>query len=458
MSRARAPYYAVMSGAALAAISGPLHGQDIGPVSVDSAAAIRASVQQVPGEPPFDIWDGISLPLDVVALPIRGAAYAMQGVLWLMFRPAGPTNPAVGAIRDVERWGLSPAVRGVGPRSGPGLELRLERFSPFFVRSAATLRTSQLHSAGFAFGDPMRLVTDVEPAEYLALGAPPPRGERNWGLEVAGSFRRYAEPHFWGIGPDSGEADEVDFRWDRWRVGTAAAVRSGALGLRAGVGWEENQVAPGLDDSTPDLLEVFDAAGLFGAVQETRFLQLHLKGIVDLTRWRGLQLHGFRAEGGPTLLLGVGGTDADFVRWDAALTGYVSLNPRQQLALHGIGVFHSERSGRGVPFTHLASLGGKGGLRGFDNRRFRDAQLVALMSEWRYEIWGEKHGRARTEGFVFLDAGTVAPEFRELDDSDLKTSWGFGMRAVMAESLVFLWYVGLGGEETQLEVGFSWPY
>jgi hypothetical protein len=430
--------------------------QEPGLVSVDSADALRAAAERPPGEPPFDGWDAVSLPFRAVLLPVKVLSVGVQAVLGEAFRPR-PASFLIRGLRSARRWGLAYGVGGVGPRSGPGLELRLERYGPLFVESAITTRTSQAHSVGLALGDPVRRVTDVELGDDLRL-EPPRDREAGWGLEVAGSFRRFAEPHFWGVGPGSVAADESDYRWDRWEVAAAGSYRSSHLGVRAGVAREENQVAPGLDGDTPNLSRRFDPATLFGADEETRFLRFDLKGMLDLVRWEELQQRGFRAEGGPTVFRGVGGTDEDFVRWDLALSGYLPINRRQQLALHGLGVVHAGATGRGVPFTHLASLGGERGLRGFATDRFRDRHTAALMSEWRYEVWREKHGNVRVEGLLFLDAGAVAPEVEALGEDGLETSWGIGARVLAVDDVVVLGYVGLGGDRTRLQVETSWAY
>lgn len=442
--------------AALLLVARPAPAQEAGPVSVDSADALRAAAERPPGSHPFDGWDAASLPLDIAFLPVRLVSEGIEYLAGEAFRPR-QAGLLTRTYRSLRRWGLDLDVESVGPRSGPGLEARLERYDPFFVWTAMTARTSQVHAAGFSFGDPVPLVTDVELGDPLDLGGPPEEGE-SWGVEAAGAFRRFAEPHFWGVGPDSRAVDESDFRWDQWRAAAAGSYRTRHVGFRAGIGWEENQVAAGLDGSTPDLTSRLDASDLFGADERTRFLRLELRGVLDFTRWEQLQQRGFRLEAGPTVFRGVGGTPSDFVRWDVTATGYLPVNRRQEFVLHGIGAFHSGVEGRGIPFTHLASLGGDRGLRGFSTDRFRDRHMAALMTEWRYEIWREKHGGARIEGLAFVDAGTVAPEFDRLTDADLETSWGLGARLLASDDVALMGYVGLGGEETRLSLETSWDY
>lgn len=443
-------------GVALAAPAS-LVAQAPGPVSVDSADAIRASLERPPRMPPADIWDGLSLPLKFITSPLHLAGQVMKEMVRIAVVPGRPPNPVLGAIRSLDRWGLSTSFGSVGPRSGPGLQLRLERFDPFFAEATGSFRTDQYHTVGLAFGDDMRLVRDMRLGQYMALGGPA-RGPARRGIEVAGSFRRYTRSRFWGVGPETEEEAEMDFRWDRWEMSAAGGARGRHVGVKAEGGWEENQVEPGLDDGEPDLGTTFPVDTLFGATETTRFLRLGGVGVLDWTHWRGLQRRGFRAEGGPTLFLGVGGTDAHFLRWDLSATGYVPINERQQLALHGFGVVSRGRSGDGVPFTHLATLGGDRGLRSFDTERFRDRDMAALMAEWRYEIWRSIHDDVRVEGFVFGDGGTVVHDLTELDASDLRASYGFGMRAVAFPRLLFLWYLALGEEGPRFNIDLSWPY
>lgn len=404
------------------------------PVSPDSADRLRAALERPPSGPPADVYDVLSFPLRVAMLPLSLVGRGIQGIAGLAFRPA-PPNPVVVAIRDVRAWGLSPALPSFGPRAGVGGGLRLERFEPFFLETGISVRGSQRHVAGMRVGE---------------AGGP--------GASVAGGFRRYAEPHFWGIGPDTEPESAADFRWDQVQVSGAGWIPTEPVTWRLELGFEENDVGRGSDGETPDLQDIAPPEGAFGLREETRFVRLGVGAALDWTRIHGLQPRGLRAELGGAAFLGTGGTDADFLRWHADLSGYLPLNERQQLALRGLVEANRPQGGRGVPFTHLASLGGTRGLRGFDSDRFRDFDLVALQSEWRYEIWRSIHDDIRQEGFVFLDAGSVARRIDELDASDLRTGYGFGMRTATDEGLAFLWWLAFSGEGTKFRLRFSWPF
>lgn len=444
LGRGSAGRWAGVALATLVAVSGtasPGVGQQPAPpvAASDSAivrgAAIRDTLTRPPGAPPFDAVDALGLPLEAVAVPLR---LVVDGAAWLVGRvtlPGAPTFPqrAIDAMRG---WGAVPSVTSLGQRSGVALRLDLIRYRPFFLESGISIRGSQRHAAGLE----------------LAAAA----GDR--AARVEASYRRYAEPHFWGIGPDSEEGEAADYRWDRVGVEGSAGLATGPVTWEARAGWERNEVGGGFDGSRPDLVEVADSDTLFGLGAPTRFVVTGAGISVDLTRSRELQRRGFRAALDGDVFLGVGDTDSEFLRWTAELVGYLPLNPRQQLALRSVAELNRPQGGRGVPFTHLASLGGSANLRGYDRDRFRDRDLLALTSEWRYEIWRTKRGEARTEGLVFLDAGTVARRLDRLDGSDVRTGYGFGMRAVMGEDLVLLWYLAFGGEESQFRVKLSWPF
>lgn len=406
-----------------------------GPVSADSADRLRAALVQPPGEPPTDALDLLSVPLKAAAVPAELAAYAVKGLLWWRFRP-GPPNLVVAALRNAQREGLRTELSGFGPRGGLGVGLSFERFEPFFVETGISVRGSQRHVVGFES----------------------PVGGDRWGVRAEASYRRYAEPHFWGIGAESDEASEADYRWDRWGVEGAAGVATGPVVWEVGVGWEENRVARGSDHSTPDLIDVVDPDSLFGLRRATRYLRPGAGLTLDLTHRRGFQPRGFRASLEGTAFLGVGGSDSEFLRWNAELVGYLPLNPRQQLAVRGVAELNRPLAGGEIPFTHLASLGGSSSLRARDSQRYRDRDLLALISEWRYEVWREKRGAARAEGLVFLDAGTVARRLDRLDASTLKADYGFGMRVMAGDGLALLWYLGFGGGESEFRVKTSWPF
>jgi outer membrane protein assembly factor BamA len=77
-----------------------------------------------------------------------------------------------------------------------------------------------------------------------------------------------------------------------------------------------------------------------------------------------------------------------------------------------------------VPYFMLPSLGGGNSLRGYSNFRFRDRNRLLMNAELR---WTPAHF---LDMAIFYDSGKVGSEWRDLDFTDLKKSYGIGMRVV----------------------------
>lgn len=400
-------------------------------VSPDSAARIRAALERPPGDPPFEAVDVVALPFRVATFPLVLLGEGLGFVLDVATRP-GPAPFYMVAYRDMVEWGVRPGVTSIGPRSGTALQVDFDRYEPFFVRTAVSVRGSQEHRAGFRWGDASR------------------------GLEVSGGFHRDAEPRFWGLGADSREADQTSFRHDRVHGRAFGHLQAASwLLLRAEAGYEENRVEDGFDDNSLPLDELFPPETLFGFGEETRFVRTGLSAVLDFTRRTGFQRRGLSLTLGGDLYRGLGSTRADFHRWRGSAEGYLPLNGLQSLALW-VGV-ESNRgdSGPGVPFTHLATLGDGPGGRGYPEGRFRSRDLAAAAAEWRYEVWRELQERFRLEAFLFFEEGTAVRDLTTLSSSDLRPSYGVGLRLVDREGLVGRAYVADGDESPRFQLDLT---
>ena len=84
-----------------------------------------------------------------------------------------------------------------------------------------------------------------------------------------------------------------------------------------------------------------------------------------------------------------------------------------------------------VPFRYLPTPDGTLILRGIENGRYRDNDMLALQSELRAPIYG------RFSGTVFAEAAKVAPNFGAMGSSRLLTSVGVGFRYALNPSQRF---------------------
>lgn len=392
---------------------------DGGPVSPDSAAVLRERLERPPDEHGLTLGEVVNAPLRLVGMPL---GWAFEGVLLVL--PVAREVPSI--FGSLARYDLYPSITtGLGPRSGVGLAVRYEGLSPIELETAFAISASQRHTATFRFGR---------------------------AVEVVGYFRRHAQEKFWGIGPDTPEADGADFRWDQWGGTARGRLSTGVFTLSAGVGLEENAVGRGGDGSVDDLQDVFDPAQLFGARADTRFLRTELGAAVELLDRDTLQITGVELEARAERFDGRDDTESDFTLLRANGLALVPVGLRHTLAFTGRVELTRDVSGD-VPFTHLPSLGGGPGLRAYDSGRFRDRDLFALGSELRYEVWRDLRERGRAEGYVFWEEGGVGSSLDDVPET--YSSYGVGLLLLWTGRVLGDAYLAFGDDGARVSASVS---
>jgi outer membrane protein assembly factor BamA len=101
-----------------------------------------------------------------------------------------------------------------------------------------------------------------------------------------------------------------------------------------------------------------------------------------------------------------------------------------------------------VPFFLLPDLGGRT-LRGYSPWRFRDRNRVLLSGEYRWTAG------PFVDMALFVDAGTVAPRFSDLDLGRLSTSHGIGVSFHSFSTTVTRIELARSSEGTGLLFSFS---
>lgn len=99
---------------------------------------------------------------------------------------------------------------------------------------------------------------------------------------------------------------------------------------------------------------------------------------------------------------------------------------------------------RSIPFYELNRLDRNHGLRGYERGRWSDEGALLFNAEWRYPVW------AQTEGSLFIDAGQVFNEFRDLETRTFRLSAGAGFRFVTKEN--FALRVQVAGSEEGMQL------
>jgi hypothetical protein len=117
------------------------------------------------------------------------------------------------------------------------------------------------------------------------------------------------------------------------------------------------------------------------------------------------------------------------------------------LAAHGWAAFSETSNGHLVPFYMAPSLGGMNTLRGYDNHRFNDRNLLLASAESRWALLGD------IDVAAFFDAGNVAA--RRADLNLHKTSWGGGVRLHSRRSMLLRVDIAHSHEGLQVFVSMS---
>ena len=125
------------------------------------------------------------------------------------------------------------------------------------------------------------------------------------------------------------------------------------------------------------------------------------------------------------------------------------LHDNWTIALRGRVAASGTSDGNVVPLYLLPTLGGSRSLRGYDDYRFRDRNLLLLNAEYRWRVFGA------LDGALFYDAGKVAPRFGDLDLTHLKTSYGLGFRFHSNDTTFLRIDVGRSDEGTRLLISFN---
>jgi len=407
-----------------------------GAVSPDSAAILRAGLDRPPAKPHADAVDVFQFPFKVALFPVKTvfrSGFALAGLLSVSDHAPLPVR----AVRRMRRSGFRPRVHGIGPRSGAAMDVTFDRYAPFFIQNAISLRGSQRHRFGLFVGDSVRATSFL----------------------VALRFRRDAQENFWGFGSNSRRENRSDFEREVFDAVVRGSARVGPVFGRVGVAVETNRVDRGRDGSRPDLQDVFAGNLPFGVAERTKFVRLDLSAGLDLTSGTFFQTRGVRVGGGAQIFRGIDGTNSDFHRFTSEVVGYLPVSTSQTLAVRGLMETNDLDQGPAVPLFHQVRFGGSGhGPRGFSSGRFRDNAGIVVMAEWRYEIWRDIEAHNRAEAFLLLDEGTVAPSFSSLGGANLHGSWGLGVRVANRGGAELITYIAFGAEGSQFAVKTQWPF
>jgi len=227
---------------------------------------------------------------------------------------------------------------------------------------------------------------------------------------------------FYGVGNDSIRDDRVNYGLRSLDLGGSAAFKPVSwYSIGGEIAWRrlEDREGVGRRPSIETLYSSQTAPGLFS---ETRYTRVTAFTAID---WR--ESPGYARRGGLYSIALNDFRDRDdtfsFRRVDVDVRQSIPVLKEQWvLGFRGLMQTTTAESGQVIPYYVLPSLGGAQTLRGYPDFRFQDKHLLLLGAEYR---WLPSR---IIDMALFVDAGKVAAERRDLDLDGLKTSYGIGIR------------------------------
>jgi outer membrane protein assembly factor BamA len=272
-------------------------------------------------------------------------------------------------------------------------------------------------------------------------------------LAVGGQVRYqdFTQINFFGIGNTSLKSNQTDYRLKDLDAFGFATVRANAwlsLTGRAGL-LRRLDIARGTSTLYPSTGDLFDETSAPGLTQQPNYLHADVAMNVD-TR----DAPGYPSRGGRYQLSMAMFHDQDFARYsfrrlEADADQYVPLG-RSVVALRGRMALSQTGDGQDVPFYLLPTLGGSSSLRGYEDYRFRDRDLLLVGAEYRWPIL------RRIDAALFYDAGTIAPAASGLS-RHLLSDYGAGIRVHSATRMLVRLDIARGQEGMRALVSFSAP-
>ena len=232
-------------------------------------------------------------------------------------------------------------------------------------------------------------------------------------LALFGGVRNMNELDFFGIGSKSDRASQSDYRLRETSFGTRGWVRVRPNIRVGGIALMYSPQLGSGSDALRSIEKVFTSSEVPGFGAEPLFTRY--RAFVEVTRHQST--YQFATE----TARDHDGGQYNFRRVEVEAQEQVGgLKPGQRLTLHGL--IGATNQGAVVPYYLEYTLGGnslgafrpntigsdgtKETLRGFQNYRFRDRDLLLMQAEYRIPL------RAGVDATVFYDAGQVGDAYR----------------------------------------------
>jgi outer membrane protein assembly factor BamA len=314
--------------------------------------------------------------------------------------------------------------------------------------------------AGFSLGTSREIARGLEASaqvsfkgyqKYELVFSKDNLGKTLFFTEIRSTYRSHTQEVFFGTGNDTRFENRSLYRLEDQTIGGQIGIR---VAKNAKVGahtaWIKTAVGNASTPSQRSVGDVFDAATLPALDGEPMYLRSGAFVDIDSRDEPGNPRAGGRYVANWSIFKDQNLGRYDFTQVDVEVQQYIPFfNQRRVIALRAKTTLNQTAQGQEVPFYMLPTLGGSEDLRGFEDFRFRDRNMVVVNAEYRWEAF------SGLDVALFADAGQVAPRAQDLRVRDMKTSAGFGFRFNTAKGVIYRIDVGFSKEATRVSMKFG---
>jgi hypothetical protein len=246
--------------------------------------------------------------------------------------------------------------------------------------------------------------------------------DRRVTLETHASWLDAPKVPFFGTGPDTPRAARASYLYRTTTVGASGRLHASRL-LTVGSTLDYLAVDSGPGRLAPSVDAAFSPATAPGLGADPTYVRSQTFAAVDSRQSPGYTNSGalYRVDWSAYHQTNSG--QFSFQRLDAEVNQFVPLlHTNWVLAFRALASMTTAADGNQVPYFMMPDLGGASELRGYSNWRFRDRHRLLLTGEYRWTA-GQFVDMA-----LFVDAGKVTASRSDLDFTNLRTSYGIGVR------------------------------
>jgi len=381
----------------------------------------------------------------------------------LMGFQEGPDEPTrtevLEAARQEKASDLKPPSRGPLERALNEFKERrvLERFQAGY-KGLHPLLGGLRTGAGFGAGtsvekDGFRVSAQVSIRGYqkYEVGYKLPIDSDLFFADLRATYRNFTQERYFGTGPDSKEQNQTSYRMEdinyvgRFGITPAKHIKAGVLS-----GWLGTSVGSGTSRFVPSIETVFSSPNTPALANQPDYAEVGLFFEADYRDHPGNPRAGGRYTASWTSFRDRNLGQYDFGRYDIEGQHYFPFfHQRRVIAVRAKTTMTQTATGQEVPFFMQPTVGGSEDLRGFNEFRFRDRNMVVLNAEYRWEAF------SGLDLAAFVDAGQVAPRVSDFHLGNFEKSYGVGFRFNTEKSVFLRVDLGFSREGQRLLIKFG---